>query len=273
MRFAIGESAGNRGAHTRRDFRVQAVDIEAHVEMGVVIHVLQGELHDLPDAHLVDATHVEHVEILFVHEASLPRVHTANADLPHPSRTDRRRRTADLQQLARTEPAQARHGHAVQTAGRAEFTRIEIGMRIQPQHAQRPTHAAAMARDRRDRADAQRVVAAEQNGQPLFGQLPIHRIVHLMIPRRDLCKIAIAVHLDQPGIRRTADVAAIHHVEATLSQRRMDAGDPQRLRTHGRTAIARADIRGRTDETGGRRSGSHHANLRRRTRPRSCAWS
>ena len=86
-----------------------------------------------------------------------------------------------------------------------------------------------MARDRSDRTDAQGMVAAQQNRQPMFGQLSIHRIVHLMIPRGHLRKIAVAVHFDKSGIRRSADVAAIDDVQAATGERRVDAGDPQRL--------------------------------------------
>ena len=142
-----------------------------------------------------------------------------------------------------------------------EFARVEIGMRVQPQHAQGLAPVAAMTRDRRDRADAQGMIAAEQNRQPLLAQLSIYRVVHLMVPRRHLRKIAVAVHLDQSGIRRPADIAAIHDVEAALRQRRVDAGDAQRLGTHGGAAVAGADIRRRADETGGTCRGRHHANL------------
>jgi hypothetical protein len=65
------------------------------------------------------------------------------------------------------------------------------------------------------------MVAAEQNGQPMVGELAVHRIVHLEIPRRHLRQIAIAVRFDESGIRRPADIAAIHHIQAALRQRRV----------------------------------------------------
>jgi len=62
-------------------------------------------------------------------------------------------------------------------------------------------------------------------------KLPIYRIVHLMIPRVTCASPAITVTLIRSGLG-VREVAAIHHVEATLMSARMDAGDPQRLRTH-----------------------------------------
>ena len=100
-------------------------------------------------AHLVDGAHVEHFEILLVHEAPLAGIDAANADLAHPLRADRRGHSADLQQLPRAEAAQAGHRHAVQAAARRQFAGVEIGVRIQPQHPQ------GLARSRQWRATAE----------------------------------------------------------------------------------------------------------------------
>ena len=44
----------------------------------------QRDFHDFAHAHLVDAAHVEDVEILFMNEAPLAGVHAAYAHLAHP---------------------------------------------------------------------------------------------------------------------------------------------------------------------------------------------
>ena len=198
-----------------------------------------------------------------------PRVDAANADLADPLRSDGRTDSADLQQLARPESTEAGHRHAVQTAAGAQFPRVEIGMGVQPQDAQRPAQVAAMARHRRDGADAQGVIAAEQNRQPMLAELPIDRIMHFQVPCGDLRQIAVTVGLDQAGIRRAADIAAVDHVQAALCQRGMNSGDAQRFGAHGSAAIAGADIRRCTDEARGAHCAGRHANLRRRICARS----
>ena len=114
----------------------------------------------------------------------------------------------------------------MQASGGRQFPGIEIGMGVQPKHAQRLALIAAMARDRCNRSDAQTVIAAQQNRHALFGQLSIHGIMHLVIPGGDLRQIAVAVNLDQAGIGRSTHIAAIHHVQSALRQGRMNSGDP-----------------------------------------------
>jgi hypothetical protein len=72
---------------------------------------------------------------------------------------------ADLDQLLRAVPAQAGHRHAVQVAAGREHAGVEVGMGVQPQHAQLAAGCAAVARHGADAADAQAVVAAQQDGQ------------------------------------------------------------------------------------------------------------
>jgi hypothetical protein len=62
-------------------------------------------------------------------------------------------------------------------------------MRIEPEDAQLLAALAAVARHRADAADAQAVVAAEQDRQPTQLQLEVHRLVHRAIPLHDLLQM------------------------------------------------------------------------------------
>ena len=44
LRLTIGQSAGHRGADAGRDFRIEEIHIEAHVQVGIGIHVLQAPI-------------------------------------------------------------------------------------------------------------------------------------------------------------------------------------------------------------------------------------
>ena len=231
-----------------RDLRIQEVDIEADVNVSVGGESVERQLHDSAHAHLVDGAHVEHRQLLIVNEAPLAGIDAADAHLPHPLRPDGRRGAAQMK-LRRPEAAQGRDRHAVQAPAGTQFARVEVRVRVEPQHPQRPARLAAAPRHRRNGADRQAVIAAQQDRQPRGFELPIHRGVHLAVPRRNLAQIPIAVDPLKSGVRRPAHVAAIHDLQTACLQRRVQPRDPQRLRTHRGAAIARADIRGRTDET------------------------
>ena len=74
------------------------------------------------------------------------------ADLADPLRADGRHLAANLHQCLRAEAAQRRHGHAVDVAARRERAGVEVGMGVQPQHAQLLAGVAAVAGHRADRA-------------------------------------------------------------------------------------------------------------------------
>ncbi len=120
----------------------------------------------------------------------------------------------------------------MQTAARGQFTSVEVGMRIQPKYAQKFALVAAMAGDRCDGSNTQAVIPSQQYGQTLFRQLPIDGIVHFLIPSGDLSQIAVAVDFGPPGIGGAADIAAIHHVQSTLHERRVNPCDWQCCWSH-----------------------------------------
>ena len=135
------------------------------------MQVLERDLQGAADAPFIDVAHVEHREVEFVHESPLARIDTANADLAYPLRPHGRGHAVELRQLRGTEAAQAGDRHAVQTSARTQLARIEVSVRIEPDHPQRAPDVAATARDRRHRADAETVVAAQENGQAAGAEL------------------------------------------------------------------------------------------------------
>src|SRR5579863_5092258 len=118
LRLAVGRTARDPRTDARRDPRVEKVHVEAHVQVGIVVHSGERLLHGRAHAHLVHVAHVEHVEPLLVHEALLAVVDAADADLPHPARVDGGAASADRGQLAWPEAAQHRDRHAVDVAAR-----------------------------------------------------------------------------------------------------------------------------------------------------------
>ncbi len=171
-----------------------------------------------------------------MHEPPLARIDAANPDLPHPLRPDRRRHAADLHQCRRTKAAQARDRHAVKAAARAQVPRVEISVRIEPDHPQRPQRLATVARNGRHRPDAQTVIAAEQNRQPPGVHLAIYGAVHLAVPGHHLRQVPIPVQRRKPRVRRSAQVAAIDDIQAAPGQccraarQRAALQDPWRIR-------------------------------------------
>src|SRR5262249_36274885 len=160
--------------------------------------LLQGLAH----AHLVDVTHVEYVEPLLVHEALLPGIDAAHADLSHPRGVDRRRAVADADQLRRTEAAQAGDRHPVHITARGHLTRVEVRVRMEPQHAQFAALLTAVPRDGTDRADAEAMIATEQDRQLPLLYLAVHALVYQLVPAHHLRQMPVATAGRLPRVTR-----------------------------------------------------------------------
>ena len=215
------------------------------------IHAGQRALHRGTHAVLVDETHVEHLDAGGVHQALLAGIHAADADLAQLARTQRRplrREAADAHQLGRAVAAQAGHRHAVDVAAGRERDGVEVGVRVEPQHAQRPAAGLAMPRHGADGADGQAVVATQQHRQLARLQRAEHGVVHGAVPCGHLGQMAKAVHRRQAGVGRAAQVAGIQHVDALAAQRLHQTGHAQRLGPHAGAARAAADVGGGADE-------------------------
>ena len=94
------------------------------------------------------------------------------------------------------------------------------------------------------------MIAAEQDGKTLFAQLAVYRVVYLVIPRRDLRKISIAIDFDQSRVGRSADVAAVHDIQPACHERIVQAGDALEEAARGDDASkVHARIQGLDDAT------------------------
>jgi hypothetical protein len=101
---------------------------------------------------------------------------------------------------------------------------------------------------RADRAYAQAVVAAQQDGQAALAQFLVDGIVHRTVPCRDFVQVAVAVRRRQPGIGGAVEVAAVGHLEALGLDDRAQVRHAQGFWPHGRAARAGADVGGRADQ-------------------------
>src|SRR5439155_3384521 len=101
-------------------------------------------VHGLTHAYLGDVAHVEHLEPLLVEEALLAGVDAPHGALADPRGFERRRGTGESGERGRPEAAQAGERHAMDIAARGELARVEIGMRVEPQHPQLPALLAAI---------------------------------------------------------------------------------------------------------------------------------
>jgi hypothetical protein len=219
--------------------------------MGVGIHAGQRFFHGVAHPHLVDVAHVEHLQPLLAHKALFAFVHAADADLPYRRRAHGRRGAAYAGEFGRAVPTQHGHRHAVHIAGGREGVGVEVGVRVQPQHAQFFAGGAAVARHRADGAYAQAVVAAQQDGQASGRQALVHGFVHRLVPVDHFRQVPVAVGRRQPGVGRAGQVAGVGHVQAARLQRLADAGHAQGLGAHGSAAAARAYVGGSAYQVNG----------------------
>ena len=104
-----------------------------------------------------------------------------------------------------------------------------------PVSRQSPRHGA-------DRADGERVVAAQQDRQAPGRELVVDGGVDLPVPGDDFRQVTVAVARGKNGIDRPVQVAAVADVGHKAAQRLADAGDAQRLGTHVRAAHAGPDV-------------------------------
>ena len=161
------------------------------------------------------------------------------------------RHPADAGQRLGAEAAQRGHRHAVGVAGGGQLVGVEVGVGVQPQHAQGLAGGAAVACHRADRANRQAVVAAHQNGKAALHQRAVHGGVHHLVPDHHLGQVAVAVDGRLLGVARPGQVATVGDVEAAPPQRFNQSGHAQGFRPHGRAAHTRADVGGRANQVNG----------------------
>src|SRR5581483_4668743 len=154
----------------------------------------------------------------------------------------------ELRQGPWPEAAETRERHAVQIAARGKLAGVEVGMRIEPEHTQLPARLAAVPCHGADRADAERVIAPEEDGQPSGAQLLIYRGVREPVPFQHCLEMAVPFDGRLPGVAGAGKIAAIHYLQPALFERTLNAGDPHRLWPHRGAALRRPHIRGSADQ-------------------------
>ena len=133
--------------------------------------------------------------------------------------------------------------HAVHVAGRRGRRRVEIGMRVEPQHEQRPPGLGGMARDARDAAHRQAVVAAEEDREGAALHRAVGRLRRWPASSRRSrphCAPRPSSRIDGSATGSTSPRSTTSIAER--SEGRLDVGDPQRFRTHDAAAAAGAGV-------------------------------
>src|SRR5690606_20730885 len=140
--LAVGQPADLAGAGAGRHLRVDRVDVEAHVDVvGPAHDDLDRLLDDRRHAAPVDVLHGEGVDPRVAQVAPLDLVEVAQADLDHLRRVELGARVADPGQLRRALAQEAGHGHAVDVARGRGLGRVDVAVRVEPDHAQAPGRA------------------------------------------------------------------------------------------------------------------------------------
>ena len=142
----------------------------------------------------------------------------------------------------------ARHGHAMEVAGRGQDGGVEIGMGVQPENLEPPSALPTMAGNSADRTNGEAVVATQDDGQVLARQFRAYRIVYAVVPGHDFRQVSESVDRRQLGIVRAAQIATVHDLDTKAGNRPVDAGNPQRVRPHPGTSLPGADVSGDADD-------------------------
>ena len=103
-------------------------------------------------------------------------------------------------------------------------------------------------RDGGNRADGERVVAAEKDRHAVRHQFGVDRVVNEPVPRHDFRQVAEAVDRREHRIERVRSGCPVAHVGAEPRDRLRQSGHAQRLGAHAGAAGAGADVGGRADE-------------------------
>ena len=124
-------------------------------------------------------------------------------------------------------------------------------MGIQPEHAQLLARSAAVPGNGTDGACGQRVVAAQQNGQPVLLQYLQHGIMCNLIPAQAFGQVAQAIHVTCAAwIDGAGQIAQVMNSHAEALQCRPKLGHAQRIRSHGCPEPGGTYIGGQSDQGG-----------------------
>ena len=228
------------------------------MQVRVLVDAVQRLGHRHAHPVLVDMAHVKHLQPKLADRLLLLGVDAADADEVDVVRSERLGLATPAGELGRSLAEQAGDRHAVHIARGAAGRRIDVRMRVQPDHAQQLALMAAMASDGADRSDRQAVVAAHQHRRLPRRQSVCHLVEHGAVPCHHLVQVTRTASCRGPGIGWAGQVAAVDHLQAVGAQHLDQAGDAKSIRAHARTPHAGADVSGRTNQADGFQAGWLH---------------
>lgn len=170
--LAQSQTASHGSAGAGSETRVKSIDVEGQMDRSVRANPAQSHVHDLADAVTVDVVHAERLDAVLAQDLLLAAIHVAQADVYQLLDADAvlvlqpaERRVG----LVRCETRQERDWHAVDVAAVGRLGRVDVGVRVHPDHG----HVAAQALADRfgsaaDGADGDAVVAAESEDAAAF---------------------------------------------------------------------------------------------------------
>ena len=205
--------------------------------------------HRVLDPDPVDVAHREDADVRLAQERSLGGVERADADERDARGVERRECEPLVREPLRRLAERGRERHPVHVARRARLRRVEVAVRVDPDHAAR------LARGRREsgkRPDRDRMVAAEHERE---GALP-HRLLdergELRARLEDLRQEPrpLVLERERLGLGRD-DVAAVRHGEPDLREPLLEPGVADRRRAHVDAAARLAEVERRADDRDG----------------------
>ena len=109
------------------------------------------------DSDAVDLAHREDPHARLAEQLPLAVVELSEPEQRDAPRIDRGERPGVARERLAGEPERSRERHPVHVSARARLGRVDVGVRVDPEHAARPVHR----REPTERPERDRVVAAE----------------------------------------------------------------------------------------------------------------
>ena len=156
---------------------------------------LERLAHGRLDAAPIELAHRVDADAALAHERALALVEGAHADEDDPLRVERRQRPRVARESLGIAAERRRQRHPVHVSTRARLGRVQVAVRVQPEHPARTVDRGEAA----ERPERDRVVAAEDDRRPPLPDRPGDRArrsrsqVSLIWSRKRACGLPLAV--------------------------------------------------------------------------------
>ena len=248
MRFAECGAARHGGADRRRDRGVKEIDIQRDMQHALrradrVEELAQGG-HDAPlvqNAHVVDGKVVLQQGRMFrrIDRSDAVKADAFGRDLDGKGRKG----------VKAVAPGDIGDRGAVQIARGRGQRRVEIAVGVQPQQKQRPVRAGGIGGSPRNRAQRQRVVAAEDDRQAALRQGVVNLVAQNLRPAQHFGQgVNRRIGAGGSGQVRQGDVAPVLHRMTQFAHRCGQTRDTVGGRAHHATGAALAVVDGGADQ-------------------------